>query len=131
MFFLNFFVGYYTVNDKLYCEADARVAKAAQVVSKEQNYQQLKQQQQQQPQQPPQQQTRQVNNAASGNWQVMYSVCRILKVSSQCTTIHFFGTEQQVLESNKAGASSNAEDFTKQFMSDLSVSGSGTGGGSG
>ena len=85
MFFLNFFVGYYTVNDKLYCEADARVAKAAQVVSKEQNYQQLKQQQQQQPQQPPQQQTRQVNNAASGNWQVMYSVCRILKVSSQYT----------------------------------------------
>ncbi len=44
-------LGYFTVNGKLYCEADARQAKAAQVISKEQNYQQLKQSSQQQQQQ--------------------------------------------------------------------------------
>ena len=44
--------GYFTVNDKLYCEQDARAAKAAQMITKEQNYQQHRQQQQQQQQQP-------------------------------------------------------------------------------
>ena len=53
-----FFSGYFTVNDKLYCETDARAAKAAQMITKEQNYQQLKQQQQQHQHQQHQQQVR-------------------------------------------------------------------------
>ena len=82
-------VGYFNVNNKLYCETHARAAKASQNIG--QQFPQMAPQQQQLPSQ--------TGNTAS-QW-------------------------KQVLDGDQAGAATNAEDFTKQFMSQMYGGGGG------
>jgi len=83
-------VGYYSVNDKLYCEPHARAAKASENVSQRipMNTQAQKPaKQQQQEQQPTEQEMKE-------EW-------------------------DRLLSQNKTGAATNAEDFTKGFMAEM------------
>jgi len=83
-------VGYYSVNDKLYCEPHARAAKASENVSQRipMNTQAQKPaKQQQQEQQPTEQEMKE-------EW-------------------------DRLLSQNQTGAANNAEDFTKGFMADM------------
>jgi len=84
-------VGYFSVSDKLYCETHARAAKASENVS--QRIPMNTQQQQQQPTQPAAA-ARQQQQPTQQDW-------------------------SKILNTNMTGSSTNAEDFTKQFMSEM------------
>jgi len=87
-------VGYFSVSDKLYCETHARAAKASENVS-QRIPMNTQQQQQQQPTQP---------------------AAAVRQQQQQQPTQQDWN---KILNTNMTGSSTNAEDFTKQFMSEM------------
>ena len=92
-------IGHFHINNKFYCDNHAAAAKASNVIQQQQPAAPINVSQ---PQHQPKPQSQPQPQPQNQNW-------------------------DNTLNANKAGAASNAEDFTKNFMADMFGSGAGAG----